>query len=77
MQILIISSPWALFESFAEKSTTKSSFSVIKGKSDGNVLPLSIHEHCFAKKEFKTFFEVGAKFIIVKKWWYTRSFSTV
>ena len=60
MRILIISSPWALFESSllmflissTEKSTSESDFSVIKGKSDGNVLPLSINEHCFAKKEF-------------------------
>ena len=33
-----------------EKSTSDSDFSVIKGKSDGNVLPLSINEHCFAKE---------------------------
>ena len=61
MRILIISSPWALFESSllmflissTEKSTSESDFSVIKGKSDGNVLPLSINEHCLAKKELK------------------------
>ena len=38
--------------SSTEKSTSESDFSVIKGKSDGNVLPLSINEHYFAKKEF-------------------------
>ena len=62
MRILTISSPWALFESSLlimflissnEKSTSESDFSVIKGKSDGNVLPLSINEHCFAKKELR------------------------
>ena len=26
---------------------------MIKRKSDGNVLPLSISEHCFSKKELK------------------------
>ena len=60
MRILIISSPWALLErsllmmfliSFTDKSTSESDFSVTKGKSDGNVLPLSINEHSFAKKE--------------------------
>ena len=39
--------------SSTEKSTSESDFSVIKGKSDCNVLPLSINEHCFAKKELK------------------------
>ena len=61
MPILIISSPWALFESSllmflissTEKSTSNSDLSVIKGKSGGNVLPLSINEHCFVKKELK------------------------
>ena len=62
MWILIISSPYALFRSsllmmflipYIENSTSESDFSVIKGKSDGNVLPLSINEHCFAKKELK------------------------
>ena len=62
MRILIISSPWTLFESsllimFLISSTEKSIFagyfSLIKGKSDGNVLPLAINEHCFAKKELK------------------------
>ena len=38
--------------SSTEKSTSESDFSVIKGKSDGNVLQLSISEHYFAKKEF-------------------------
>ena len=56
MQILIISSPWALFESSLlimflipsnKKSTSESDFSVIKGKSDGDVLPFSINEHSF------------------------------
>ena len=65
MRILIISSPWALFESsllimflisFTEESTPESDFFVIKGKSDGNVLPLSTNEHCFTKKEFKILF---------------------
>ena len=62
IRILITSPPWALFESSllimflifsTEKSTSESDFSVDKGKSDGNVLPLSINEHCFAKKELK------------------------
>ena len=62
MQILIISSPWALFESSLlimilvssiERSTSDIDLSVIKGKSDGNVLPLSTNEHCFIKKELK------------------------
>ena len=61
MQILIISSPWALFESSllvmflissTEKSASESDFSGIKGKGDSNVLPLSINEHYFAKEEF-------------------------
>ena len=38
--------------SSTEKSTSESDFSVIKGKGEGNVLPLSINEHYFAKKEF-------------------------
>ena len=37
--------------SSTEKSTSESDFSVIKGKSDGNALPLSISEHCFTKKD--------------------------
>ena len=53
----IISSQWALFESTllmtllrssTKKSASKYHFFMIKGKSDGNVLPLSINEHCFA-----------------------------
>ena len=39
--------------SSVEKSTFESDFSVMKGKSDGIVLPLSISEHCFAKKELQ------------------------
>ena len=51
--ILIISSRWALFESSllvipllssTEKSICESGVSVIKGKKEGNVLPLSINE---------------------------------
>ena len=68
MRIMITLSAWALFESnflimflisSAEKSTSESDFSVIKGKRDGNVLPLSINveyqiiKYCFAKKELK------------------------
>ena len=62
MRILVISSPWALFESSllimfmissTEKAPSESDFSVIKGKSDGNVFLLSINKHCFAKKEWK------------------------
>ena len=34
-------------------SSIKSDFSVIAGKSDGNVLLWSINEHCFARKELK------------------------
>ena len=59
IQILIISTPGALFESSLliflissiEKSTFKTDLSVTKGKSDGNVLPLSINEQCFSKNE--------------------------
>ena len=39
--------------SSVKKSTSESDLSVIKGKSDGNALPLSINERCFAKKELK------------------------
>ena len=62
MQVLIIPSPWALFESSllimflissTEKLTSERDFSVIKVKSHSNVLPLLINEHCFTKKEFK------------------------
>ena len=61
MQILTISSPWALFKSSflvffissIEKWTSESDFSIVKGNSDGNLLPLSINEHCFAKKGLK------------------------
>ena len=52
-----------------DKLTSESDFSVIKGKNDGNVLPLSINEHCFAKegvKDFALLFEVSDKFVIVK-----------
>ena len=59
-KILILLSLWALFESgllilicSTKKSTSESDFSVIKGKSDSNVLPLSINELCFPKKELK------------------------
>ena len=60
-RILIISSSLALFESSllmflissTEKSASESDLFMIKGKSDGNVLQLSINEHCFAKKELK------------------------
>ena len=36
-----------------EKLTSENDLSVIKGKSDGNVLPISINGHWFAKKESK------------------------
>ena len=36
-----------------EKLPFESNFPVIKGKSDDNVLPLFINEHCFPKKELK------------------------
>ena len=38
-----------------EKLTSRNDLSEIKEKSDGNVLPFSINEHCFAKKELKRF----------------------
>ena len=61
MRILIISSPWTLFESSLlmllissiEKSTYETDLSIIKEKSDSNVLPLSFNEHCFVKKELR------------------------
>ena len=34
-------------------STSNNDFSEIKGKSDDNVLPSSVNEHCFAKKELE------------------------
>ena len=40
-----------IFDMVYEKSTSESDFSVIKGKSDSNVLPLSINERCFAKND--------------------------
>ena len=75
MRILIISSPWALFDSSLliiflrssiENSTSESDLSVIKGKSDNNVLPLSINKHCFAKKDFVLFFEVSDNLLLWK-----------
>ena len=39
--------------SSTKKSTSESDLSVIKGKSDGKILPLAINGHCFAKKELK------------------------
>ena len=36
-----------------QKSASESDFSKIKGKSDGNVLPLSINEHCSEKEKIK------------------------
>ena len=85
MPILIISSPRTLFESSllimflissTKKSTSENDFSLIKGKGDSAVLPLSINEHCFVRKELKIspFFEVSDRSIIVKKWWYTGNF---
>ena len=56
IRILIISSVWAslgwsllimFLISSTEKSTSMRDFSVIKGKTDCNLLPLSINEHCF------------------------------
>ena len=35
--------------------------SVFREKSEGNVRPLLINEHCFAKKEFTLFFKVKKK----------------
>ena len=62
MGIMIILSSWASFESslvitfvisFMEKSSSNSDLSVMKGKSEDNVLPLSINERCLAKEELK------------------------
>ena len=62
MRIMTISWPWASFESSLlimflifsiEKLTSESDLPVINRKSNGNVHPLSINEHCFAKKELK------------------------
>ena len=62
MQILVTLSPWVLFDSSLrviflissiKTSKSESDLFVIKEKSEGNVLPLSVSEHCFAKKEFK------------------------
>ena len=88
MQILVILSPWVLFDpslrimfliSSIKTSKSESDLFVIKGKSEGNVLPLSVSEHCFAKKElrFRSFFEVSDKFIIAKKWWNTGNIFTI
>ena len=85
MPILIISSPRTLFESSllimflissTKKSTSENDISLIKGKGDSTVLPLSINEHRFVRKELKIspFFEVSDRSIIVKKWWYTGNF---
>lgn len=38
---------------YVEKSTSKSDFYVIRGKSESNLLSLSIHKHCFAEKELE------------------------
>ena len=60
MRILIISPPSALFESnllimflifSIKKSTSESDLSVIKGKSDGNLLSLSINNTVLQKKD--------------------------
>ena len=62
MRILIISSPWTLFESSLlimflissnQKSTLESDFYVINGKSGSNALWFAVNEHCFEKKELK------------------------
>ena len=61
IRVLTISSTWTLFESSLlmllissiEKSTYESDLSIIKEKSDSNVLPLSFNEHCFVKKELR------------------------
>ena len=55
---------------------SQSRLSLIKGKSDRNVLPLSVNEHCFAKKELKISLFCD-KLVFVKKWWYTGTFSTI
>ena len=39
--------------SSTKKSTSESDFSVMEGKTDGNVLALSLNEHFFTKKELK------------------------
>ena len=54
MQTLIISSPWALGGFWYPLPRNQHLIMIFlwsKEKSDGNVLPLSINEHCFAKKE--------------------------
>ena len=62
MQILVTLSPWVLFDSSLrviflissiKTSKSESDLFVIKEKSEGNVLPLSVSEHCFVKKELK------------------------
>ena len=62
MQILVTLSPWVLFDSSLrviflissiKTSKSESDLFVIKEKSEGNVLPLSVSEHCFAKTELK------------------------
>lgn len=62
MQILVTLSPWVLFDSSLrviflissiKTSKSESDLFVIKEKSERNVLPLSVSEHCFAKKELK------------------------
>ena len=53
-----------------KKSICESDLSVVKGKSDSNVLPLSINKRCLVQKRLKDFtiyFEVSSRFVIVKK----------
>ena len=53
MSLIFESSLLMLLISSIENSISDSDLSVIKGKSDGNMLPLSINEHCFTKQELK------------------------
>ena len=48
-----------------KNSVSESDFSVIRGKSEGNILLLSINKHCFTKKhkDFVLLLEVNIKFI--------------
>lgn len=55
---------------------SKCNFSVIKGKGDDYVLPLSINEHCFAKTDLKVLV-FSFKSVINLSRWNTGNFFTI
>lgn len=83
MRIPIISSAWVLFELnllimflIPSIQISKCNFSVIKGKGDDYVLPLSINEHCFAKTDLKVLV-FSFKSVINLSRWNTGNFFTI